>query len=378
MDLDSLKRVAREDPEALRRWLDALSEEDRQLLDELLREFEARFWKDLSDLKNDINSKPEPTAKDLADMEARARNLGTCERVMVLALRFYRHRLLGELMAAEEILSEAWKLVPSCRSAEPSRPSPCLLELQWRRGMLDWSLGQPQKGLVRVQECLDGYHALGHAGHNLDGDGVAGMTLARAEIRFHLEDYAGSAADFSFCLDRYQSETKVWMNTQQNLVWALSRTGPEGRKRAYALLERQRLVMRRKGVTVPRASFLWSDGQLAFFLGKQRGRKKLREALDCFEELGMPYEYWAVALDIARILYPRRDKIEEFLKEIEPIFKALVRDERHARLFNELKALCEGCPKPTTLPTLDSLLRRVREMLTSEAAVPPCLLVSPA
>ncbi len=378
MDLESLKRLALEDPEAFRRWVERLSEEEEQRLDELIRAFEARFWQELADLQTAIDSAPAQTAQALSEIESRARDLGTCETLMVFGLRAYRHRQLGELAAAEEILTAAAELVPSCRSAKPGGPNPCFLELHWRRGMLDMSLGRLQEGLAKVQTSLDGYHELDDPGHNLDGDGVAGMTLARAEIRYDLEDYEGAAADFSFCLDRFPPESEVWKNTQQNLAWSLANTGREGRERAFALLERQRLVLRKRGVTVPRASFLWLDGQLAIFLGKQRGLKKLRDALDCFAELAMPYHYWGVALDVARAHYPRRDKIETFLAEVEPVFRALVRDERHAKLFDELKALCEGCPEPTTLPTLDHLLRRVRETLTTEASLPPCLLASPA
>ncbi len=117
---------------------------------------------------------------------------------------------------------------------------------------------------------------------------------------------------------------------------------------------------------------------MTIVLKKQRGLKKLKDALDCFATLGMPHHYWNVALAIAQVHYPNREKIEELLREIEPVFRALMRDERHEKLFDDLKALCEGCPRPTTLPRLARLLNKVRELLTEEASLSPPLIVLPA
>ena len=377
MDYESLKRAAVEDPEAIQRWVSGLSAEERQQLDEVLRTFEAKFWEDLGELVTAIDSKPAPADKALSEMEDRARKLGTCETVMVLCLKAYRHRLLGELVAAEEQLTAAGELAPHCRSAKPGRPNPCHLEILWRWGMLDTSLGLLEDGLAKVQDTLDGYEELHGPGHNLDRDGVAAMTLARAEVRYDLKDYAGSAADLAFCLGRFPVECKVWQRIEQNLAMVLASTGPEGRERAFELLKKPALVFRKRKMTVEKASCYWTDGQLKIALGKQRGIDRLKDSLDGFRQLKMPHNFWCIALDIARAYFPRRHEIEKFLRKIEPVFFELVRDERHVKLFDELKKLCEGTPRPDTHSTLDRFLSRVRALVAEEACLPPSLLEPP-
>ncbi len=377
MDFESLKRAAVEDPEAIRRWASGLSEEEAERVDEVLRALEAQFWEDLGDLVTGIDSKPAPADKALSAMEDRARKLGTCETVMVVCLKAYRHRLLGELGAAEEQLTAAGELAPKCRSAKPGRPNPCHLEILWRWGMLDRSLGLLADGLAKVQETLDGYEELGEPGHNLDRDGIAALTFARAQIRFDLKDYGGSAADFGFCLDRFPLGSDVWARTQHNLACALAWTGEKGRRRAYELMKKSALRFRKREMTTEKAVHLVLDGQLKVALGKQRGIERLKEALAGYREMKMPYKYWCVALDLARAYFPQRHEIEKFLKKIEPTFLDLVRDERHLKLFGELHKLCQGCPRPDTLSTLDRLLRRIRARVADEAALPPSLLEPP-
>jgi hypothetical protein len=250
--------------------------------------------------------------------------------------------------------------------------------MHWRRGMLDMSLGRPREGLAKVEDTLAGYQKLGGPGHNLDGDGIMAMKFARARILFHLEEYGGAAADYSACLDRLPLGSELWLSTQQYLATALANAGPKGREQAWDLLDKQRLSFRKRKASVQKACFLHTDGELTIVLKKQRGLKKLKDALECFATLSMPHHYWDVALAIAQVYYPNREKIEDFLLEIEPVFRALMRDERHEKLFDELKALCAGCPRPTTLPCLSRLLNWVRETLAEEASLPPSLIALPA
>lgn len=168
-----------------------------------------------------------------------------------LLTRVVRHRLLDELAAAEEVLTRASALVPACRSASPGRPNPCYLEVHWRWGMLDMSLGRRREGLEKVETSLGGYQDLGGPGHNLNGDGVTSMRRARARILFALKEYDAAAADYSACLERSPMGSQLWLDTYQNVATALANAGPEGRERAWKLLGKQRLSFR---TTVMRSS----------------------------------------------------------------------------------------------------------------------------
>lgn len=382
MDVDTLKKAASGDPDAVRKlrsWLADLSGDEVQRLDELLKRpakgEDARFWADLIELKDAINSNPAPSRATLEALEERARKLGSCELVQVAGLRSYRHRLLGELDAAQQALHDAWLLAPNCRDAhEDPNLNPCVLDLYRRQGKLDGAFGRLEEGLIKVEAAIDGYRRFGGTGHDLDGDGVASSVYARAEIRFELGDFTAAAADFCNCLDLFPNAGKVWSRVQQDLAAALSHTDREGRKRAYALLRGQRLSMRSRGHCVEKGAFLWINGQLAFSLGERNALKKLCDALDCFASLGMPHHYIGVAHDIARSKFPRGDLIKAFLDQIKPTATRLISDRRHTELFNEIYDLVSRCPTPSTGSHLDMALRRLRDLVSTEASLPPCLL----
>ena len=183
-----------------------------------------------------------------------------------------------------------------------------------------------------------------------------------------MKDYEGSIADFTVCLERFPASSAIWSTAYRNLAYALSRTGREGRKKAHAMLQHQRLSMRSREKTVPGAFFLWVDGQLAYALGIRRDRamKRMKRALAFFASEGMPDEYRGVSLDIARAYYPRRDLIVDFLNATKSTRERLIRSN-----------LSDGCPEPETLSLLDAVLRRFRDALTREASLPPCLLTAP-
>jgi hypothetical protein len=244
--------------------------------------------------------------------------------------------------------------------------------------MLDTSLGRLTDGLAKVQETLDSYEELGEPGHNLDRDGIAALTFARARIRFDMKDYAGSAADFGFALERFPLGSAIWARTQHNLAYALAWTGEKGRSRAYELLKKSALSFRKREMTTEKAIHLVLDGQLKVDLGKARGIDRLKEALAGYRKMKMPYKYWCVALDIVRAYFPRTHEIEKFLKKIEPVFLELIRDERHRKLFDELQKLAQRGPRPEDLSAMDRLLRRVRALVAEEAFLPPSLLEPPA
>lgn len=384
MNEETLKRAAAGDPGAIRelkRW--AVGSTDLQELNRLIKiledskkeKGEAQFWSDLLDLKNAIDTRPRSTAEELDRMEDRARALGSCEVVQVLGLRAARWALLGDFRAAEDTLREAWAAAPSCRLARSPDLSPCLAYLHRRQGLLDLALGRPESALARVQRSLDCFRRLG-AGHDLNGDGEGSSLFARAEILFELGDHEGSLADLSACLDRFPTTSAIWPKAHQNFAAVLSKTGEEGRKRGHAMLERQRLVMRRRQDTLLGAAFWWVDGQLSHALGIRRDRaiRKMRKALDFFASEGMRDHYKGVALDIARAYYPRRDQILDFLDETKRIRESLLRGERDEEMFEEIYDLVDGCPDLSTLSRLDAVLRQWRDALTGQASLPPCLL----
>jgi len=395
MDVEkTLKRAAAGDPDADRRirsWLANLSNKEARYLDELrqgkeeaeAKDPKARFRADLLEVKTAIDSTPALTGKALEELEKRARNLGTCETVQVLGLRSYRHRLLGEVGAAQGALDEAWALAPKCRDAGDDL-NPCEIELSRRQGKLDAALGRLKEGLAKVETALDGYRRLGSPGHSIDGDGVAISIYARAEIRFELGDRAGALADLSACLDRLPVTSAVWSRAQQDLASMLAHTDREGQKRAWDLLHNQRLVLRSRRDTVEWAAFLWTDGQLAIVLGKQRGLDRLQGSLRCFEKLGMPYHYVGVAHDICVHYFPRADKIKAFLDRIKPaprrageeprdfLGRAFVQDPALGRLFFELYGLVRQCPAPRA--RVVEAFSRLRDLVSVNARLPPCFL----
>lgn len=345
----------------------------RAQVEEARRAFETAFWRDLRKLKEAVNSRPLPAGELLDEMGANARFLGSCENVMVTCLKAYRHRLLGDYAQAEAHLSIADDAAAACRSARPGRPNPCRLEVLWRRGMVCMSTDRVPEALELVEATLAGYRRLGDPGHNLDGNGIAAMTMARGEIRYELGDFPGAAADFASCVARLPAGSLKWLRARHNLAVQFAFCGSHGAETAVRLLAHQRLAHRKRDMTVEKAITFWLDGSLAFRLRKQRWDEKLSQALDGFAQLSMPKHYWRVASDICQTKYPRRDEIKRFLRKAEPVFLRLVRDDRHRKLFDDLKSLCEGCPEPDTLPALASLLTHIRDLLTQEGAPPPFL-----
>jgi len=295
-------------------------------------------------------------------------------------LRAYRSRSLGDLGGAEELLAAAYDLAPQCRLASSSalHLNPCLLDLDRRSATLEAARGRPENGLRLAQSALDGYEALGNPGHDLNGSGVASAHFTRAEIRYELRDFGGAAADFATCVDTFPRKSKVWQRAHHNLALALSQTGELGRRQAYGLMRHQRLATRTKAASYDRAAFWWLKGQLTICYGNRtHGLAKLRDALDDFAALGLPDPFTALARDIAWIHYPRVEKIREFLAEIWPVAKSLIRDRRQKELFNEIVALTgrQLCSNPLTrMERLYRALVRVRELVACDI---PCLVDRP-
>ena len=388
--LEILEGAAAGDPETIREikeWaakstdfqgLERLSQIIREAEEEK-RKTEAEFWSDLVDLKNAVNAKPANAVEALKAMERRARAFGTCETVQVLGLWAHRWMVLDEIRAAEETLREAWGLALSCRLAETAEAGPCAFYLHRRQGLLELASGRHTSGLAEIQCSLDGFRLWGQRPtHDVNGDGEGSSLYARGEALFHLRDYDGSIADFTVCLERFHPSRDIWSNAYHNLAYALARTGCEGRKKAHELLQHQRLSMRSHEKTVQGATFLWVDGQLAYALGIRRDRamKRMRRALAFFASEGMPDEYRGVSLDIARAYYPRRDLIVNFLNETKGTREGLIRSEYQKRMFAEIYDLADGCPGLDTLSLLDAILRKLRDAVTREASLPPCLLTA--
>jgi hypothetical protein len=384
MDLETLQRAADGDPEAIRQlkaWLAMATEEAKRDLEKVLeKEKEERrraFWAELRDLQDSIGSAPLPTAPKLDEMEERGRSLGTCEVVQVTGLRSARSRLLGDLDGAEELLGAAYALAPQCRSASAATPhlSPCLLDLDRRSAILEAARGRPANGLRLAQTTLDGYEALGNPGHDIDGNGVASAHYTRAEMRFELHDFGGAAADFAICVDTFPNSSKVWQRAHQNLASALSKTGAAGRREAYKLMGTQRMLIRIEEASYDKAAFWWLNGQLTICFGNRtHGMAKLRESLDDFAGLGLTDPFTVLARDIAWIHYPQVEKIHEFLTEIWPVAKRLIRDRRQQELFNEIVSLTDPhrpCRDPLTrMERLYRALIRIRELVACDV---PCL-----
>lgn len=387
MDIETLQRAADGDPEAARQlkaWLARASDRAKQDLEKLLEKEQEdqrqAFWAELRGLKDAIGSAPLPTAPKLEAMEERGRSLGTCELVQVKGLWAYRSRLLGDLDAAEELLAAAYALAPQCRFAPLTEPhlNPCLLNLHRRSAILEAARGRPVEGLRLAQIALDGYQALGNSGHDINSNGVASAHFTRASVRYELHDFGGAAADFATCVDMFPNSSKVWQRAHQNLASTLSQTGELGRRQAYELMSHQRLAMRTKEASYEKAAFWWLNGQLTICYGNRtHGLTKLRDALDDFAGLGLPDPFTVLARDIAWIHYPQVEKIHEFLAEIWPVAKRLIRDPRQQELFNEIFSLTGRRPCADPLSRMERLYRallRVRELVTCDV---PCLVDQP-
>jgi len=287
---------------------------------------------------------------------------------------------LGDLGGAEELLAAAYDLAPQCRLASSSalHLNPCLLDLQRRSATLEAARGRPENGLRLAQTALDGYEVLRSPGHDLDGNGVASAHFTRATMRFELHDFGAAAADFATCVDMFPSSSKVWQRAHQNLAFTLAQTGEPGRRQAYELMANQRLLMRTKEVSVEKATFWWLNGQLTICYGNRtHGLAKLGDALDDFAGLGLPDPFAVLARDIAWIHYPKVEKIREFLAEIWPVAKQLIRDRRQKELFNEIVALTGRQLRSDPLTRMERLYRallRVRELVACDV---PCLVDRP-
>jgi len=323
--------------------------------DELLRVAEA------------TTSKPATTGPQLQRLLLRARRLGPCQVTRVHCIGAQRLMLLGRLSQARSLLDRAGSGRRACQA--------CDLELVRNEAFLHLYEGRPDEGLQRSQRAIDGYGALGHPGHDLNGHGWASSMIARAEIRYQMGDRLGAAADFSTALEHFRPGSKVWRVTQYNLATTLAQCESAEKALAFPLLTPLRLSMRRGGETVDRAAFLWLDGQLVIAAKPRRkseGFDRLEESLRIYRHptIGMPREWLGVASDYARAKFPDRDAIAAFLeRHIQP-HKAFVTESQHLQRLAEIEDLCAG-QRLAPASRLCAAIERLRGV--AHAAI-PCLL----
>jgi len=386
--IQELVRAAADgDREAVRKLAELAAQGNQEALDALANGFEKpaedehedpeRFLADLRLAKSAATSTPAAAEGRLKALAVRARRLGTCEQVHVLGLDAVRLMFTGALDEAGHRLSQAQALERQCRQG-----AACALLNRRRASLLALSRGDFDLALREAQAALTGYEALGSPGHDLNGDGLASALTARAESRFHLADYAGSAGDFAAALERFSPSAKVWSVTQQNLARALVHTGGAGR-RAVAESEQfaaLRLSMRR-GNSIERAAFLWLDGQLWLDQDKRRDRgfKRLRRAMVIYAHplISAPDPFLNVASDIAQAMiscrrYPDRGEIAAFLElEVGPIAKRIITDDLHHERLQELFKRCKARPGLSVWVDLRLAIESLRS--AAERSI-PCLL----
>ena len=326
------------------------------------------FQAELLNVADVTTSRPATTGQWIEELALRARRLGECQVVQVLGLSARRLTLIGDLTAAREALGQARAEAGDCQS--------CILDTLRREALLLLHLGDKAGALTKSQGAMDGYEALGGPGHDLNGDGWASSLIVRAQVRFDLDDKAGSAADLATALERFPRPSKVWEVTHQNLASTLALSGPVERSLASKDFVSLRLRMR-KGVTVERAGFLWMDGQLVISIGERRylGMDRLIASLRLYRhpKIATPGPWLGVASDYCRTLYPRREEIARFLdREVTPYSDRLIKSEVHREQLRKLYALCEA--RRSTPATWPALRRVIESLRTAAGDAMPCLL----
>lgn len=379
MDVETLRRLLDGDEEARRavkEWLDRVSDDDLAGIgeDEGEQEPEASgdtFWAELRAAKTLIDSSPRDALPAVQKLSARART--SCEKAMTLGVTAYQRRLVADLREAGRLLSVAGELSHLCPVRVESVTA-CGLEINRRRSILELHQGNGADGLIRVEDVLEGYGLLGHCGHNLDGDGIAASLYARGVILGSMGNHRAALHDFSICLDRFSPGSAVWERVQGDFTTALSHLDDAGaQEKAWQLQHRRRYLMRSRVGSTEHAYFMWTDGQLAFKLGKQRWLRRMRAALEGFAGQGMVDEFLAVGHDAAAALFPHRDRMRAFFaRDFLPLTRGLVRDPRHVAALKRVLDLLKGCPRPETTSLLAAAMNALRGAL--DPHLPPCLI----
>jgi len=329
------------------------------------------FWVELFEVKELLNEDPSSVAP-LDDLRRRARMFGSCEEVQAMVLEAYRLRLLGHLRSAGRLLDQAEALGAGCRA--------CLLAVGHRRAILRTALGDHAAALARIEVTLAGYRELG-PGHDLDGDGVANCLAIRGKIRDFLGDMPGAVADLGASVERWPPQARPFLDGLLDLGVALKRSGQC--EEAYQLLRKPRLKFRSMQRCAHRAVFDLLDGQLECERGsknRDRGRKKIRDAVDGFAACNMPDEFLRAAADYVKSI--RRDPaaVHEFLKEIHGTAMRLVTAPEHLRRLQVLldlsRELSGGIPSRSLRRRLEETVEETIAELRAGITAPglPCLI----
>lgn len=326
------------------------------------------FQAALLDAKDQTTSRPATTGRLLEELEARARQLGTCQTVQVLGLSAMRLSLVGDLGGARGALRRA--------KIESSGCPACDLDRMRREALLLLHLGQIEAALEMSQRAMDGYEVFGSPGHDLNSNGWASSLIVRAQVRCEMGDYAGSAADCATALRHFRRGTKVWQVTHQNMAATLALAGPVERRQVNEDLVALRLSMRR-GVSVERAAFLWLDGQLVVAIGgrRYRGMERLQMSLHLYghPSIALPRSWLGVASDYARVLFPDREAIGLWMeRDLAPHARRLIQDDRHLRQLKELYELAQE--RHRSLGMFGKLRRAIESLRESTGTAMPCLL----
>jgi tetratricopeptide (TPR) repeat protein len=229
-----------------------------------------------------------------------------CQRVQGWGLLAQIHRTLGDLDKAEAAIEQAFFIAEGCSECPP--------DLHRRRAYIKRNRHDWAGALADADTAIDQYRELGHAGHDLRGNGLASSLNVRGLIRFYKGDPATAAADLREALVILHPAVSptLYRIVLTNLALFLSATG----SREDLLLADQHIRKARrlfKGVSLrsqERAKLDWITAMIRHQLeyrDASRLRDMMQDALDTFLDLGMQLEAIAVASDMARMIWHHGD-----------------------------------------------------------------------
>ena len=257
-----------------------------------------------------------------------------CRQAQALAIRAQCERVMGQHAEAQAHLALAFDTGELCAACPP--------DLYRRRACAWAAVHEHGRAVEDASEAIRRYEKLGHAGHDLHGNGLATSYFVRGAVLFHSGSYREASNDMGQALALIDGvvSPRLLVPALQNYAACLRKLGaPEDLLRAEKYIRQARRHFR--GSTKPsqhRAKLAWTAAMIREEIRKLRPRPpnvrivrpaRIRQLLERARrdlvELGYQDDAAAITADLARIAFPDVDRIPAIIAALDTDL------ERHGR-----------------------------------------------